>query len=78
MKSERLANDSLNRSRVAEVFNTVGLTAAGEAIEFRVIAYGGYFIIQPVTSQHTEMAMVVGTAAAFGRCNHCDSSGTEV
>ena len=66
------------RCRFAQVFSAVGLAAAGETIEFRVTAYPGYFIIQPVAFQHTEMAVVIGAAAAFGICSHSSSSGTEV
>ena len=65
----------LYRSRFAQVIGTVGFAAADEAIEVRITAYLGYFIIQPVASQHTEMAMVIGTAAAFGKCSHSDSPG---
>jgi len=55
-----------------QVFRAVRLAATGKAIKLRVARYFGYFIIQAVTSQHTEMAMMVGTAAAFGRGSHCD------
>ncbi len=65
----------LYRSRFAQVIGAVGFAAAGEAVEFRITAYLGYFIVQPVASQHTEMAMVIGAAAAFGKCRHSDSPG---
>lgn len=55
----------LYRGRFAQVFSAVGLAAAGEAIEFGLTAYVRDLIIHPVTFQHTEMAMVIGTAAAI-------------
>jgi hypothetical protein len=59
-------------SRVAQIFGAICLAAAGETIEFWITAYLGNFIINPVTSQHTEMAMVIGAAAAF--CVGCHGS----
>ncbi len=60
-------------SRFAEVFRTVGLTAAGETVKFRITVYLGYFIIQPVASQHTKMAVVISSATACGLASHNDS-----
>ncbi len=63
----------LYRSRFTQIFSAVGFAAAGEAIEFRIIANLGYFVKQPVTFQHTEMAMVISAAAACGCGSHGDS-----
>ena len=71
-------SELLYRSRFTQVFSAAGLAAAGEAIEFRITAYLGYFIIQPVTSQHTEMPMVIGPAAAFCIGSHVDLPGKDV
>jgi hypothetical protein len=60
----------LYRSRFTQIFRAVGLSAAGEAIEFRISGDIYNFIKQPVTSQHAEMAMVIGAAAAFRIGSH--------
>ena len=57
--------------RFAQVLSAVSLSAAGKAIEFRVTAYLGNFIVQPFTSQHAEMSMMVGAAAARSCDGHC-------
>ena len=60
----------LNRGWVAQVFSAVGLSAASEAVEFRIAAYLCNFLMQSITSQHTEMAVVIGAAAACGVSGH--------
>ncbi len=62
------------RSRFTQVFGAVCFTSAGKTVEFRITAYCGYFIVQPVAFQHTEMAMVIGAAAAFDIGSHNYSS----
>ena len=65
-----------NRCRITQIFRTVGLAAAGETVKFRIAADGGDFISQQVASQHAEMPMVLGAAAAGGFRRHDISSVT--
>jgi hypothetical protein len=51
--------------RVAQVFSTIGFAAAGETVKLRITGYLGDLVMQSVTPQHTEMAMVPRFAITF-------------
>ena len=70
------SNGRYNLANYTQIFSTVGLTAAGETVKFWIAADDCNFISQQVASQHAEMPMVLGAAAAGTFCCHSNSSVT--